>query len=36
LSSLAERLGFAVVVRKKLAALELAKRELLRALGDPG
>jgi hypothetical protein len=36
LSSLAERLGFAVVVKKKLAALELAKRELLRTLGDPG
>jgi hypothetical protein len=35
LSSLAERLGFAVVVRKKLAVLEPAKRELLRTLGDP-
>jgi hypothetical protein len=36
LSSLAERLGFAVVVRKKLAVLELAKRELLWTLGEPG
>ena len=36
LSSLAERLGFAVVVKKNLAVLESAKRHLLRTLGDPG
>ena len=36
LSSMAERLGFAVVVKKKLAVLESAKSHLLRTLGDPG
>ena len=36
LSSMAERLGFSVVVKKKLAVLESAKSHLLRTLGAPG